>query len=281
MTQKLVLVIIAIVAISSVYSCKLEDPADKYVGTYTSNFNSTELEKSETGIEVFTKLAADKLQSTDGNGEIAIWTVKGEELVLDKRMLKSGEMEMEFNASGIKEGNNIVTKGRGTLKIANESREFNFTLVFNKQESTNSTATVTSEIDPLKSANELFSKHIEQILLEKNKAGDGTSKMVFNGKNEHVVDIDGDNLNDVLIDYSLAPEMGNITEGGLLLYLNKKDKMEAVTRMEPPFQYEFKEISKGLLILTKLEYADEDPRCCPSIRTDKFFQFSDGKFVAK
>ena len=81
-------------------------------------------------------------------------------------------------------------------------------------------------------------------------------------------DFTGDGIEDVAIYFSLArKEGGNALAGqGLSLYQNNGKSVKVVAGFEPDYLFSFDKISGGNIYVNKLEYAENDGRCCPSIK---------------
>lgn len=82
-------------------------------------------------------------------------------------------------------------------------------------------------------------------------------------------DFTGDGLEDVAIYFSLAPVGGGnaIVGQGLTLYKNTGKGVKVIAGYEPDYLFSFDKISNGKIHVTKLEYSENDGRCCPSIKT--------------
>ncbi|KFF00503.1 hypothetical protein IX39_07610 [Chryseobacterium formosense] len=111
-------------------------------------------------------------------------------------------------------------------------------------------------------AEKQFQKYLPKILDSHNAYLD--SQDTFTG------DFTGDGTDDVLIYFSLAPkEGGNTIVGqGLVLYKNTGTNIKVIGGYEPDYLFNFKKINSGKIYVEKLEYAETDGRCCPSIRTE-------------
>lgn len=81
-------------------------------------------------------------------------------------------------------------------------------------------------------------------------------------------DFTGDGIEDVAIYWNIAPEGGNAIIGqGLSLYKNDGKTVKVIAGYEPDYLFAFDTIKNGKIIVERLEYAEEDGRCCPSIKT--------------
>lgn len=84
-----------------------------------------------------------------------------------------------------------------------------------------------------------------------------------------VGDFTGDGIEDVAIYWSLAPKGGGnaIVGQGISLYKNNGHNVKVIAGYEPDYLFAFDTISNGKIIVEKLEYAEDDGRCCPSIKS--------------
>jgi len=64
---------------------------------------------------------------------------------------------------------------------------------------------------------------------------------------------------------------------GLSLYQNTGKTVKVIAGYEPDYLFGFDKISNGKIYVEKLEYADTDGRCCPSIKTAHILTISGGK----
>lgn len=83
-------------------------------------------------------------------------------------------------------------------------------------------------------------------------------------------DFTGDGLADVAIFFSLAPRQGgNMLVGqGITLYQNLGNDVKVIAGYDPDYLFSFSRISDGKIYVEKLEYKEDDPQCCPSIKTE-------------
>ncbi|MBV6878536.1 hypothetical protein NG800_001475 [Epilithonimonas ginsengisoli] len=95
----------------------------------------------------------------------------------------------------------------------------------------------------------------------------------------HTGDFTGDGISDVVIYFSLAPQDGGnaLVGQGLALYKNTGTNVKVIAGYEPNYLFTFEKISDGKIYVEKLEYAETDGRCCPSIRTEHVLKISGGK----
>lgn len=91
---------------------------------------------------------------------------------------------------------------------------------------------------------------------------------VIDLQDPHTGDFTGDGIDDVAIYWDIVPEGGNAIIGqGLSLYQNNGHKVKVIAGYEPDYLFAFDTIKNGKIIVEKLEYTEEDGRCCPSIKT--------------
>ncbi|MCD9853454.1 hypothetical protein LUD75_01965 [Epilithonimonas sp. JDS] len=92
-------------------------------------------------------------------------------------------------------------------------------------------------------------------------------------------DFTGDGIDDVAIYFSLSPKGGGnaLVGQGLTLYQNDGKRVKVIGGFEPDYLFSFKKISNGKIYVEKLEYAEEDGRCCPSIKTEHILTISGNK----
>lgn len=92
-------------------------------------------------------------------------------------------------------------------------------------------------------------------------------------------DFTGDGIDDVAIYFSLSPkDGGNALVGqGLTLYKNDGKSVKVIAGFEPDYLFSFTKISNGKIYVEILEYAEDDGRCCPSIKTEHILTISGNK----
>lgn len=92
-------------------------------------------------------------------------------------------------------------------------------------------------------------------------------------------DFTGDGIEDVVIFFSLSPEDGGnaIIAQGLTLYQNTGRAVKVIAGFDPDYLFSFSRISKGKIYVEKLEYAETDGRCCPSIKKTHILKISGNK----
>lgn len=123
-----------------------------------------------------------------------------------------------------------------------------------------SSGTRISKEEAVKLAMKQFEEYLPNIL----KTYDG----VIDLQEPNVGDFTGDGIDDVAVYWDIVPEGGNALIGqGLSLYRNDGHKVKVIAGYEPDYLFAFDTIKNGKIIVEKLEYAEEDGRCCPSIKT--------------
>lgn len=86
-------------------------------------------------------------------------------------------------------------------------------------------------------------------------------------------DIDGDSLVDAVVDYSLEPTFEETGGGGnavgeiygVVVFKNMGDGIQAIYQTEEIGKGDLLKIEQGTVLFKALDYAESDPRCCPSI----------------
>ncbi|KFF75415.1 hypothetical protein HX13_04335 [Chryseobacterium sp. P1-3] len=138
-----------------------------------------------------------------------------------------------------------------------------------ERESESSQGRISKE-EAVKLAMKQFDAYLPKIL----KTYDG----VIDLQDPHVGDFTGDGIEDVAIYWNIAPEGGNALIGqGLSLYKNDGHKVKVIAGYEPDYLFAFDTIKNGKIIVEKLEYAEDDGRCCPSIKTKHALTISGSK----
>lgn len=130
--------------------------------------------------------------------------------------------------------------------------------------------TISTE-EAVKIAEKQFKKYLPTILEAHNGYID--SQDTFTG------DFTGDGVADVAIYFSLGSnDGGNVIVGqGIALYQNTGTSVKVIAGYEPDYLFNFKKISQGKIYVEKMEYAETDGRCCPSIKTEHVLKISGGK----
>lgn len=125
----------------------------------------------------------------------------------------------------------------------------------------NSQTTHLSTKDAVTAAEKKFNEYLPNILTSHDAALDIMES--------HTGDFTGDGVDDVAIYFSLSPQGGGnaLVGQGLTLYKNTGSDIQVIGGFEPDYIFTFDTISDGHIQITKLEYADGDGHCCPSIRT--------------
>lgn len=118
-----------------------------------------------------------------------------------------------------------------------------------------------SKEEAVQSAMKQFEKYLPKILK--------TYDAAIDLQEPFVGDFTGDGIEDVAIYWSLSPQGGGnaLVGQGISLYKNDGHKVKVIAGYEPDYLFAFDKISNGKIIVEKLEYAEEDGRCCPSIKT--------------
>lgn len=139
-----------------------------------------------------------------------------------------------------------------------------------KKDELNAEKSLSQETEPTKSritkeeAVKLAVKQFEAYLPKILKTYDDG---VIDLQDPHVGDFTGDGIEDVAIYWNIAPDGGNATIGqGLSLYKNDGQKVKVIAGYEPDYLFAFDTIKNGKIIVEKLEYAEDDGNCCPSIK---------------
>ncbi|KAA5538379.1 hypothetical protein F0460_01900 [Paenimyroides baculatum] len=107
-----------------------------------------------------------------------------------------------------------------------------------------------------------FDAYLPTILAENSDAG-------IDLQIPNVGDFTGDGVEDVAIYFNLVPKDGGnaIISQGLSLYQNTGQNVKVIAGYDPEYLFAFDTIRDGKIHVTKLEYAETDGRCCPSIKT--------------
>lgn len=115
--------------------------------------------------------------------------------------------------------------------------------------------------DAVKLAMKQFDAYLPTILSENSDAG-------IDLQIPNVGDFTGDGVEGVAIYFNLVPKDGGnaIISQGLSLYKNTGQNVKVIAGYEPDYLFAFDTIRDGKIHVTKLEYAETDGRCCPSIK---------------
>ncbi len=105
-------------------------------------------------------------------------------------------------------------------------------------------------------------------------------------------DLNGDNLIDAVVDYGLEPTYDDNGGGGnaigeipsLVAFINTGQALTIADHSEEfggnfGSRNELKKINNGVIFLEGLEYTDDDPRCCPSLKTKTKIVLRNSKLV--
>jgi hypothetical protein len=115
--------------------------------------------------------------------------------------------------------------------------------------------------DAIQLAEKQFTSYLPKIL----KAHDA----IIDLQESYTGDFTGDGIEDIAIYFSLAARDGgnSIVGQGLTLYQNNGNEVKVIAAYEPVYLFAFDRISNGKIYVEKLEYAEDDASCCPSIKT--------------
>lgn len=122
--------------------------------------------------------------------------------------------------------------------------------------------------DAVRLAEKQFKNYLPKIL-ESHSA-------VLDVQESYTGDFTGDGIEDVAIYFSLGSgDGGNAIVGqGLTLYQNSGYDVKVIAGYEPDTLFGFEKISNGNVYVEKLEYAENDGRCCPSIKKEHILTIS-------
>lgn len=122
--------------------------------------------------------------------------------------------------------------------------------------------------DAIRLAEKEFKNYLPKIL----KSHDA----ILDIQESYTGDFTGDGIEDVVIYFSLVPkDGGNALVGqGLALYQNSGYDVKVIAGYEPDTLFEFDKIGNGNIYVEKLEYAENDGHCCPSIKTEHLLTIS-------
>lgn len=125
--------------------------------------------------------------------------------------------------------------------------------------------------EAVKQAERQFTQYLPKIL----KSRDG----VLDVLESYTGDFTGDGIADVAVYFSLGSAGGGnaIVGRGLVLYKNEGNRVKVIAGYEPEYLFKVDAISNGKIMVEKMEYAETDGRCCPSIRTKHTLTISGNK----
>ncbi|MCP2029725.1 hypothetical protein L1276_004919 [Flavobacterium sp. HSC-32F16] len=125
--------------------------------------------------------------------------------------------------------------------------------------------------DAVRLAEKQFKNYLPKIL----KSHDA----ILDGQESYTGDFTGDGIEDVVIYFSLVPRDGGnaIVGQGLTLYQNNGYDVKVIGGYDPDTLFRFDKISNGNIYVEKLEYAENDGHCCPSIITEHRLTISGSK----
>lgn len=140
----------------------------------------------------------------------------------------------------------------------------------NIRESENNTSKLSTN-DAIKLAEQQFSNYLPKIL--------DSHDAILDIQETYTGDFTGDGIADVAIYFSLASNGGGnaIVGQGLALYQNDGNTVKVIAGYEPDYLFVFDKINNGKIYVEKLEYAETDGRCCPSIKTEHALTISSNK----
>ena len=99
-------------------------------------------------------------------------------------------------------------------------------------------------------------------------------------------DINGDNLIDAVVYYSLEPAIDDAGGGnailylpGLVAYINTGKNLIMTDHTDDFYAEGLTKIMNGVIFLEGHDYAIDDPRCCPSIKTTIKFVLKNNKLT--
>ena len=178
-------------------------------------------------------------------------SLKQKELDLKQRELDLKEKELEIATQNNKISNDSSKKiTNDTLKNI-ESKNKNF-----------------KEI--IKDAKSKFREYLPKI--ERNHDGILDLMEIYTG------DFTGDSLEDIAIFFTLSKKGTNsIIWEGIVFYENTGLDAKVIAGYEPNYLFHFDKIKSGKIYITKDEYTETDPHCCPSIHTPKELTIVQGK----
>lgn len=126
-------------------------------------------------------------------------------------------------------------------------------------------STLTKIETPILSMKEITSLANKHFSVYKSTLENKDVAVVLN--NAYTGDFTGDGKEDVVICYVLEPTNGAMYSAGqgLVLYKNTGDNAVFINKYEPKYIFAFDKINNGNIYISKDDYADGDPRCCPSL----------------
>ena len=113
--------------------------------------------------------------------------------------------------------------------------------------------------------------------LENNNISNEKDK-VFQTSQLKIGDLNNDKKPDAVVRYILGPKKGNVVTGsGIVVFINTGDSLKFVTNYQEEPNAVLKSIVNGIIFIEKLMYAQDDPRCCPSIKSKSGLMLIDNK----
>lgn len=85
----------------------------------------------------------------------------------------------------------------------------------------------------------------------------------------YVGDVTNDKIDDIILFYSLTAKDGNVDiDSGLFIYTNKDNSIELLENIVPEYMFYVEKIYNNSIYIKKMEYAENDDRCCPSLKSE-------------
>jgi hypothetical protein len=94
-------------------------------------------------------------------------------------------------------------------------------------------------------------------------------------------DLNNDGLSDAIVDFSFYSNTGGNANlgGGFMVFINDGEKITYKSWMETSnLKLDYVD-EHGKIKATRMEYGENDPRCCPSISTSVDFKYENGKLI--
>ncbi|MBK9633706.1 MAG: hypothetical protein IPO64_04105 [Bacteroidetes bacterium] len=106
------------------------------------------------------------------------------------------------------------------------------------------------------------------------KTNDATLEL----QESRIGDFTGDGIDDIVIDFCISPSgNGNTNWPFLKLYQNTGTQVKFIADYNPSYLFSFDKISNGKIYVKKLEFSEDDARCCPSIEKAHTLNISGSK----
>lgn len=110
-------------------------------------------------------------------------------------------------------------------------------------------------------AEKMFAKYAPKILESK---GEGA---FIDLQRTHIGDFTNDGIDDVIIWFNYSLGYNVIAGYECAFYETVGNDVKVVAGFEPDYIFSISNIKNGIVYLEKVQYADNDARCCPSIKT--------------